>query len=485
MTSRVPKRKNILFTNLFLATRTGSELHILELASAFINSGWDVTCFALVTAHPMIEAFSKIGIKLVELGHERELENHYTVLFAQHHLASDYIWTNTDITFDKIVVSSLGPKTQHEKLPFLSKDADLFVYVSEETRLANHIDSSTAPHLIFPNCISSCFFDSAEKTTRHFGQAPSKIAVVSNHVAPELRQLSSLLVDSCSIGYFGLEDLSIDVTPDFLQEYDLVITIGRTVSACFATRTPVYVYDIFGGGGYITPDTLVQSAKYNFSGRPSCVRKTTHELKEDIFNRYADACTYLDELYAFAKRERSFEKTFGLLLDNIESIASNPHYPRTFEPIIQIKQQLLVDNFAENYSRSLGYAQLFYPDSQGQLTEENSVLVRYAYDSAITLPLNCRDGKFVRFDPDNNPVCCKVTSELVPLNSYKKSGDGDIFVTDDPMYSIPEGLSQVDFICHKIDVWREICTEEGQSPERRLSQPIRRVINRIWNIFGK
>ena len=65
--------KSILITNLYLASRTGSELHVLELAKAFASSGWAVTCYTLVEALPLMEEFAESHIKVVELGNERSL----------------------------------------------------------------------------------------------------------------------------------------------------------------------------------------------------------------------------------------------------------------------------------------------------------------------------------------------------------------------------------------------------------------------------
>lgn len=73
------KAKSILFSNLYLLNRTGSELHILELAKAFKRSGWEVTCYALVVGYPLQAAFEAACIKLVKFGHEEQLDNSYDV----------------------------------------------------------------------------------------------------------------------------------------------------------------------------------------------------------------------------------------------------------------------------------------------------------------------------------------------------------------------------------------------------------------------
>lgn len=473
--------KSILITNLYLASRTGSELHVLELAKAFASSGWAVTCYTLVEALPLMEEFAESHIKVVKLGHEEELDDHYTVLYAQHHLVSDYLWTNTDIAFDKIVVSSLGPQSEHEKLPLLSRDADLFVYVSEETRLANPPSRPETSSLVFPNCVSDDFLNAPSMPNNAHGSMPSNITVISNHVVPELRELANELGQTRSISYFGTDDCSVEVTPSFLQSFDLVITIGRSVVACFATHTPVYLYDLFGGEGYLSPSTVDHAAEFNFSGRPDGRRRTARELLDDIDSRYETACSHLEELHGYARKYRSFTRSFSSLLATIDSLAPSKHSPRAFEPVVQIKQRYLVEDFAYRYCQTLGSAQLFYPDSQGFLSEECSERLRYHYGSRIVLTLDRSSRPYTRLDPDDNPVCCETGQGLTALNSSKTDARGDIFLTDDPQYSIAPEAKRIEFTCRRINARHETVEVESQNPptptERKPLQRIRELLS--------
>lgn len=63
----IKQKPSILFTNLFLAARSGSELHVLELAKAFLAKGWDVTCYTLVLAYPLQDQFIQAGINVISL----------------------------------------------------------------------------------------------------------------------------------------------------------------------------------------------------------------------------------------------------------------------------------------------------------------------------------------------------------------------------------------------------------------------------------
>ena len=96
---RTNPARTVLFTNLFCLARTGSELHILELAKSFVERGWRVTIYALVFGYPMQGELEAAGIKLIPFGEEEKLATSYDLLIAQHHLVSDYLWTNTNTTF--------------------------------------------------------------------------------------------------------------------------------------------------------------------------------------------------------------------------------------------------------------------------------------------------------------------------------------------------------------------------------------------------
>lgn len=55
------------------------------------------------------------------------------------------------------------------------------------------------------------------------------IAVISNHIPEELLELGSVTNDEYHIDYIGAEYSPRLVNVELLKEYDLVITIGRTV----------------------------------------------------------------------------------------------------------------------------------------------------------------------------------------------------------------------------------------------------------------
>lgn len=74
------------------------------------------------------------------------------------------------------------------------------------------------------------------------------------------------------------------VTPDLLDRYDAVVSIGETVQYALSMGIPCYGYDHVGGCGWLTAANLEHELWWNFSGRAT--------------RRQVDAATIAAELVA-------------------------------------------------------------------------------------------------------------------------------------------------------------------------------------------
>lgn len=457
-----PSKPSILFTNLTLAARSGSELHILELAKAFLKKGWDVTCYTLVLAYPIQGHFKQAGINVVEFGEEDRLSSHYTVLYSQHHIVSDFIWDCVDVTFEKIVLSSLGPFSEHEKLPSFSSEADLQVFVSDETRQQNGLNISNCNSFVFPNSID--FSQLSTQAKRTLPNKPKRIAVISNHIASELMELGELVGPGTQINYLGIENQSVEITPELVASYDLVISIGRTVPLCFAVKTPLYCYDIFGGPGYITPTSIEKDYFFNFSGRSNRSKKNATQLFSDIIDGYERASSNTDYMQKYAMEKLNFETNFEHLYSRITSSENQTpaQHRQKCSELVAINRKSQCMSFIDNYSCMLGLAQLFFTHNGASINEENSVLFKYCYRTTIEATHIIQDnfdkGECVRFDPDIRPVYCKLFSgtNAIPHNSERTSHELDVFITEDPIYD--GKMDELTFSCIKLSEY-DLCQE--------------------------
>jgi hypothetical protein len=78
----------------------------------------------------------------------------------------------------------------------------------------------------------------------------------------------------------------------------MVVTIGKTVQYGLACGVPVYVYDKFGGPGYLDRTNFAAAKRCNFSGR-CCRRKLEPaQIGAEIVEAYNDARAFVDGLSA-------------------------------------------------------------------------------------------------------------------------------------------------------------------------------------------
>lgn len=436
-------KRTVLLTNLFLCSRTGSELHTLEMAQEFRRRGYEVDCFAFIHAYPLASEFQRSAIRVITPETIDGLRDHYDVFFAQHRDVSEYIWNETKIQFSKIVVSILGlPNvTKHERLPYFADRANLILFVSEEAKESCPAIPQSVETLIFPNYATEQFF--IDKKERH-AQTPNRIAVISNHIADELRNLGEIAsAKGITVDFFGYEAKSVEITPKLLSEYDLVISIGRTAQCCFASYTPFYCYDHFGGPGYIEPGQIREHADYNFSGRSNPVKRTGTQLFFDIMENYESQLHNLSKLRSFADTNSNFHSHFNQFEAMLYSSAKN-----TGNQSCRLVEERDRENSENSYEviklseeKHFGVAQIFYASNKELApiaTEDCSLKIRYRYNSLIkvdTKKFLDEDQVVIRFDPDEAPCACILKTQGTPLNGLTKDNNGkDIFLTSDPSY---------------------------------------------------
>jgi hypothetical protein len=80
--------------------------------------------------------------------------------------------------------------------------------------------------------------------------------------------------------------------PSLIRQFDAVVSIGKTVQYAMCCRRPAYVYDHFGGPGYLDDGNVSQAAWHNYSGR--CVRRerSAAEIAQEIVAGYGRARSF-------------------------------------------------------------------------------------------------------------------------------------------------------------------------------------------------
>lgn len=318
--------KRILITHVFIQRLMGSTVLTLELADYLQQQGADVTIFCSEYAEPVRSLFE--GRKITVIADEN---------YNFHLNDYDYIWVNSQV-LPLSIIKELSQITEISSPIFIfnhmsaiDKIADEFpyIYMLEEhlaslvISIAPEVEQKILPyfneppkHALFPNPAPSAFSQLPSKRSTGTLQ---RILIVSNHAPEEVIAASFILQSKgITVTHFGEGGGQCTlVTPEKLAEYDAVITIGKTVQYCLTAGIPVYVYDHFGGFGYLNDSTFDLAAANNFSGRGG-EKKSANQIAQDIINNFDEALVYSTQNRNKFIDQYSIDNIFPSLLDKAQ-----------------------------------------------------------------------------------------------------------------------------------------------------------------------
>lgn len=293
--------KKILITVKSINNFSGSELVAFNLARYFMKAGAEVTIGAFQIGQPLLEMAIKEGIKVNDVNYELK-EKKYDLIWAHHGYILTTCLFDWKVIADKIIFSSLGPTDELEVPPIYVNDLSLCLCNSLETRdscikaKANNDLLYVFPNSVEDNCLKMC------KVIRNY--EVKKIAIVSNHICEELKDATYLLRNfGITVDIFGLGYNVKYVSPQLIEQYDAIVTIGRTVQYALVLGVPVYCYDIFGGPGWITVKNLLNEEYYNFSGRGTPVLKNHMSIANEIVLGYGHIINEVNSLSLYARKK--------------------------------------------------------------------------------------------------------------------------------------------------------------------------------------
>lgn len=312
--------KSILLTNSMIKDYTGSELDVCSVGSELVRMGYRVEAAAYELGDPLMSQYADSGIVFTDLQECDLVFKEYDLIIGHHNTIFTDCIMRGDIQYKKVVFSSLSPGMSIEYPPEYANDLTLCMANSSETydRMKT-LGVKEENIVIFPNYILSEFFN----TVRENRQTLRKICVVSNHVAEEVKEAVDILTgagNGVEADIYGQEYQSVLVTPELLGQYDVVITIGKTVQYCFGCRVPVYCYDIHGGPGWLNRDNFAVAANYNFSGRGFDRKLTAMELVMDIIKGYIPALDYLELFHQIGRERYDLRVNLQRLLGQLDSL---------------------------------------------------------------------------------------------------------------------------------------------------------------------
>lgn len=306
--------KKILLGVYDIANYAGAELHCLQLAQTFQEKGAHVEVAAFNYAYPVRKEYEKKHISVKNIFFDALDYSEYDLIWLHHTMLADYILFQLGISAPQIVYNSLSPFESLDAVPAYGQYLSACIANSEETKQAMITEGVPAEKIrVFPNYVTAEMLNSAKKNAN----CPVKrIAVVSNHVPQEVHDAIEILRQKdIQADIYGLGYHVTLVNSELLQNYDAVITIGKTVQYCMSLCVPVYCYDVFGGPGWIDNNALEKAFSLNFSGR-GFSKKTGEEIAEEIQNLPDN----LDDLQRFISENCVLENLLSVLLDNLPDI---------------------------------------------------------------------------------------------------------------------------------------------------------------------
>lgn len=300
--ARAPR---VLLLTSHLRVWAGSELVIIELAEELLRRGCSVRLYSDIVDQAFIAPLLEKGATLATEVGDVALTD-FDVVYCQHHMLTAF--TEQLLGRDRgrlpfIIYGHLSPYDALE-MPGPAIEpihADLILCNSEETR-ARMRSLGLPDHRmeVLPNPAPEGFF-----ALRPGGTALRRLLAVSNHFPKEVvGALDLLRQEGVEVTVLGRRFESRRVTPRDLEEHDAVVTIGKTVQYALASGRPAFVYDRFGGPGWLLPANLEACARHNFSGRCCATAKSADEIAREIRDGFGSARAFAEELRRDADRWR-------------------------------------------------------------------------------------------------------------------------------------------------------------------------------------
>lgn len=292
-------KKKILITQQELANYGGSEVVTLELSNYFLDLGFEVVIFTNFFGPPISREFNP-KVKIVDQNTKINIRS-FSHIWVHHNLVPFTLLdllSKGDTLQAKVAFHHMSPYLPIESplIPsFEESIADFIYFNSPETMKAYERLFSKKDHLaVLGNPAPDKFANNVPKRTSK--ESLDSILVVSNHMPLELSEaLKRLSENGVTIETLGVSGNPELVSPEKLDKYDVVVSIGKTVQYSFVRGVPVYCYDHFGGSGYLSLKNFSKNREFNFSGR-GFKKKNPEAIAEELVLNYKKAVVDAEQI---------------------------------------------------------------------------------------------------------------------------------------------------------------------------------------------
>lgn len=267
----------ILICTHHLKDKAGSELFTKNLSIELKKRGYEVYVFS-PTLGEVSEEIKSFSIRVVD--NLLELKNkNFDIIHSQHNattILARSVFPNTPIIF-----MSHGVLPELEQPPSVELGICKYIAVSEEVQ-NNLVKKGILKDKIE---IVRNFVDTERfKIINQPNEVLKNILVLSNHYSGEIKEKLEKVSEELGLNivHVGLPENSVNNVEDYINQADLVITLGRGALESMSCGRNVLVYDIHGADGMVDENNFFEIRKNNFSGRKYSLGYSVEDLKKEL-----------------------------------------------------------------------------------------------------------------------------------------------------------------------------------------------------------
>lgn len=240
----------------------GSETYVFTLVRELKNKGHEVFVYSPILGK-IAEKTRRLGVKVADDLSYFKGEK-FDIIHAQHNII--VIKTRAMFPAVPIVMNIHGVLSELEEPPFFDCRVVRYVAVSEEVRenlIRLGIDKKKIE--IVRNFVNTQRFVSKKPINEKL----KNILVISNRITDSKRQVIVEAINNLGVDikFIGLKDKPVWEVEEYINEADLVISLGRGALEAMACGRAVLIYDYLGSDGLLNENNYQEIRKNNFSGR--------------------------------------------------------------------------------------------------------------------------------------------------------------------------------------------------------------------------
>lgn len=302
-----------------LASRTGSELYVTELAESLAARGLTVAIFTLMRGALAAQFEASTGIKVFGPEARLGVQRFAPDIVHSHHLTMFHLCGELLPGVPR-VHGILGVMPPLEHPPLTIAEARRVFAVSE--RVAERL-LARAPQLNSVSIVRNWFDERQLMPIRQYtvpDDRPHNVLVIS-HNASRSRDAALAALEAegfAKVTRVGGGDGQREITGALVQRHDVVLTIGRSVLLAAAIGVPCIVADLEMSDGLITHENADLLSRTNFTGRAYRKAITAEHLRAEILrSKHIDRVALSNKVraeYGLSSRSRYFEAVYGDVL---------------------------------------------------------------------------------------------------------------------------------------------------------------------------